>query len=345
MHPQDDARLHPAQTGQGRQHSRLRPRRAGRPPWRHRLPLVVTAALCLAWPAVGARAADPLYPSTDCTSAAGVLIDGFVGPAHVVVRTDSGPPASVCIAIDTGTAHVGGKVVIDSALPGIPFSDNNQAACAADPNNTRVRSGTIGPDNEPYRIDVTNRTDAVWVCVQATSVVAKRVVIAKSGSGTSGFLPDATAPYGYTERAAPVGQASAACQTAASGTKTRLVNADVGTAHLWAYIWQEPGGAKSHLCLRAQQPAQSPTTAVGGRLDLDSGGSQSFVTTDTSADFSPCDFNLASDPTATVPYVFKIRNPLSGSPAWACLRVDSTYRRVKLDAGGSQGVAGFTPDT
>lgn len=311
-------------------HARLRPVRLVS------LALVALTA-AVAVPAGTAGAVDPLYPSNDCATGTGVF-DGFVGDTHVRLRTASPSPTTtwVCVAADDGTTHVGGKAVVEAGTPSTPEVDGDHTACADHPDNQRLRDMTLGPDEEPVVVDLAAGTDGVWLCVQATTEVAERVVVPVDTGGTT-FLPDTTAPYPYVETPAPLGEPSSACQESLTGDRTRLVNVEVAGTHLWLYTWQESSSV-SHACVRVEG-----AEAAGGRLDLDTAGGQTFATTDASDDFTPCDVPVVSDP-GTPPYDVRISDPLEGPPAWACVQIDGISRRVALDTAGGQGVVAFTPD-
>lgn len=272
------------------------------------------------------------YPSNDC-DAGTAMLDGFIGDVYYKLRTAPNPadPATtwVCVAVDAEGEHRGGKVLVSQDAANAAAADDEAAACDADAANRLLNEdGQVGPI--PFELEVNQPSGEVWVCISANgSTLTKRLVIATGSLPSVKFLADAASPYPYPETPS-VASASAACQAAPSSSRERLVNAQVGPSHVWLYTWSE-SASRTHVCTRVDD--------AGGRLTLDGNGSQTIASVDSGTDFTPCDSNVLT--LTTPPISSKVH---VGGPAWACLRADSTSRRVKLDAGGGQGVASFTPD-
>lgn len=180
--------------------------------------------------------------------------------------------------------------------------------------------------NEPYRLDITPQANEVWVCVQTTSLVNYKVVIATSGGAVPSFEPDLTNPHPgcYGEPTSP-GSASSLCQTA-GGTKTRLLNAEVGGSRVWLYSLQE-SPTKTDICVR------SATANTGMRLTLDANGGQSVVSAPAS-NLGECTFQIIDD---NGPPPFSIYTSQAGAnPVAACVKVGTSYQSVRMNANGGQ---------
>jgi Glycine rich protein len=279
-------------------------------------------------------------PSNDCNGLGTSVVDGFLDGVYVRLRTAPDPvdPTNtwVCVAVDNGTTHVGGKLVVDATAPGPVEVDDFQGTCDGDPGSRLLNEdGAVGPI--PFDIDINNPAGQVWLCLSVNNgTVAKRVVVSEVLPSNVSFLADPATPYPYAEAPAPVGQPSSTCQNATTGSRTRLVNADVATSHLWLYTLAE-SSSRADVCVRAQTPLAS----AGGRLTVDGGGGQTFVTTDNSSDFSVCDTNVIS--LTTPPLQVRLH---AGHPAWVCLQLGGmVFRRVEITTTGGQGIVTFTPDT
>jgi hypothetical protein len=307
-----------------------------------------TTTLC--W-AVGANgvilrydASSPgAYPSNDCDGGGTIVFDGFVERAYYKLRTRPNPtdPTEtwICVAVDTTGTHFGGKVAVSQSAVGAVSVDDAVSECDAN-TSTRIfeQEGAVGP--VPFDVDVNRFASGdIWVCVMANATtVEKRVKVSTSSLPGVNVALDDSAPYPYVEPPTP-GSASVACQTG-GGNRTRIVNARVGTSHVWLYTWTEANffgvPTRMHVCTRAQTPLMT----TGGRLTIDAGGGQTLATVDESSDFGPCETNLLT--LSTPPLVSRIH--AGTPPAWVCLRADTIYRRVKLDPAGGQGIATFRPD-
>lgn len=292
---------------------------------------VATLQLC------GAAPASAGYPSDGCSGYAGVnsgftYFNGYVGNTFVRLLSDR-PDASTiryCIAIDTGSSHFGGQVVVNTSAAGAVTADDAWTQCDADPA-SRVfgETGAVGP--VPFSV-VVNRFPSgdVWLCVMANdTTVAKRIRINTSGLPGVTFLPDDPAPNVYSREQPPPGTPSGTCQAATTG-KTRILDYDLLASHHALYTWAE-SSSRAHVCMRFG--------ITSGRLTLDANGGQTLVTTDQSSDFTPCDTNVLtlSDP----PIVMRSH---VAAPAWVCVRVGAMAQRIKLDTTGGQGIVTFTPD-
>ncbi|MDX6696892.1 MAG: hypothetical protein QOE65_289 [Solirubrobacteraceae bacterium] len=227
-------------------------------------------------------------------------------------------------------------MAVTGAPGGIVAVDDAADACDGRPD-TRIlnQDGAVGP--VPFDVDVNQFPSGdSWVCVSANgNSLAKRILIDGTAVSVASFASDTSTPYPLNAERAPTGSASSACQNASSG-KTRVVNADVGPTHVWLYTWTE-SSTRTHACVRVD----GSLGAEGGRLTVDGNNGPTFANVDSSADFSPCETNVLT--LGTPPIAVKTHS--GATPAWVCLRADSTYRRVKIDAGNGQSVVSFTPDT
>ena len=280
------------------------------------------------------------YPSDDCASGV-ALIDGHVERAFVRLRTASvGGQSLVCMAVDGGgSGHVGAKLVVGSPS-GAPVVDDDQAACSAPANVAyRVfdRQLSVGPNNEPVRIEVNVLPGAAWVCLKATNTpgLAKRVVVVLTPSSGVVVLPDSNVSRSYTEQQ-PTNTAlpSSVCQLGTTGSKQRVLNLEGPERHVWLYARQETAWRTS-VCVRVEGD-----TPAGGRLTIDGDGSQTFVIT--SSDLSPCTFNVVTD---SGPPPSSIRlSPPGNVPASVCVAINGIPVRVTV-SNGTQAVLSWTPDT
>jgi hypothetical protein len=243
------------------------------------------------------------------------------------------------VALDNATAHFGGKVRVSGNTLSVVSVDDNQGQCDANPSSRVLNQpGTVGSVSFDVDVNAMPGSDLAWVCVRVSSLpLAKRIVIRTDSPSGTGFDQDVTTPFPYVERPNP-GSASSTCQAAPIG-RTRLLNADVGTAHIWLDTLSQNGGIRASVCVRGQHPSVNPTTAAGAALTADSGGGQTFATIDSVFDFTPCDTNVLT--LGTPPLQLKAH---AGAPAWACVQVGGIVRRVRLDAGG-QSVASLTQDS
>lgn len=259
------------------------------------------------------------YPSEDCAS--DPVVRGFVGDTFVNLQAE--PTAdgalTLCVAGEAGGTHVGGKLVVGGGSVPTP-ADGNVAACAADPANVVLRHGTLGPDNEPYRLEVTPRTAEVWVCVRLTSSFGTRFVVPTTNPTATSFAADSPLPSGYGERDPMAGNPSSACQNAPTG-RTRLVNLASGSTHTWLYVWQE--AARTNVCVRS--------SAHGGRLMIQS--PLALVAT-SSTDMSPCTSNVITD---GGPPPFSIRTSVPGAttPVSVCVEVEGMKQRLSFGGQGA----------
>lgn len=297
---------------------------------------------------------DRAYSSNDCSPAGTAVFDGFVGPDYVKLRTQQvGGATWVCLAVDDGVTHFGGKVKVGGGLvPGnVTVNDGVVAAdrCDANPSSRIVnQSGFVTVVN--YDIDVNtnpNSTDAAWICVVVsdsvtnTPWVAKQIVISTSTPSDTGFDQDLVAPYPFYFAAPNPGAVSAYCQ--ANGG-TRLVNADVGPGHVWLYTLSEAGGTRQHVCFRGR----NGTTVGGERLTVDGGGGQNLVSV-TQQDVAPSVFGtyctipvFGSDD----PYVF-LKAGVASPSAYGCVGVLGTNKLLTVTAnpGGGQTVVTHQEET
>jgi hypothetical protein len=284
---------------------------------------------------------SPQYPSDDCAGSA--VFDGYAGGEYLKLRTDSvGGTTSVCVALDSGTSHFGGKVSVSGGTPGSPI-DGSGNACDQNPGSrVRDQEGFVSVFN--YDIDVNvspNASDAVWVCVKVTNTldnstpVFNRLVIRTATPSGTGFTQDVATAHPIVGSYVPApnpGTASSYCQVNGG---TRLINADIGPAHVWEYTASENGGTRQHLCLRGQSGLQG----AGEHLTVDGGGGQNFVTVN-QQDVNPGVFNTYCNIPVfgnTDPYIF-LKAGTGGLSAYGCVGLLTINKLITLTAnpGGSQ---------
>ena len=280
------------------------------------------------------------YPSGDCSGPP--IFDGFAGNNYLKLRTGSASGATfLCVALDNGSTHVGGKLTSAGVTsPDNVTRDANHGACDANPASRVLNEeGFVGPF--PFDLDINLNPatgDAAWVCVQIvngvnnTPLVTERIILKGSTPSGTGFAQDSTASFPYVAPPS-TGSATAYCQSG-----TRLVNADVGSAHMWLYTLSE-STTRQHVCLRGQQG----NTTSGSRLSVDGGGSQTFLTSaaaNPATDFGVCDVPIIG--LSTPPLLLKAH---AGNPSYACVTLLSTSQRITVNGSGSQTVATLTPDS
>lgn len=282
------------------------------------------------------------FPSDDC-NAGSTVVSGWTQNVYSSLRTlATGSSTSACVALEQGSTHLGGKVVVSTAGPVTPSTDDDQSACA-NPANAGdyhlIRDLSVL--SRPFRIEAKVRPSAaapteVWVCVKADTVT-KRLIVPTRVAGVPTFVADSTSPHSpaYASPAGPAGKASSTCQ-ALGGQAGRLLNLQVGGTPAWLYTWQE-SPTRTHVCVRAGTGATD-----GGRLTIDRLGGVNVVLTDASADRSPCAQQVVDD--VGPPPFWIYTSSGSSTPAWACLKVGSTFARVKVDTAGGQGIVTFTRD-
>lgn len=277
------------------------------------------------------------YPSHDCT-AASPAFDGFVGAYHVHVRTQSaGADTWVCAAVDDGVNHIGTKLAV-AGLIGSPKVDGEQPACSA-PANVRYRvvdrALTVGPTNEPVRLEVNRMPGQVWLCLKVTNQpgLAQRVVLDVALAAPLTVLYDAPQSWDYPDTTPNPLLPSSSCQLA-SGSSIRVVDATIAGTRVSLYA-ATPTAARVDVCARIDGAIRA-----GGRVRVDAAGWQNAVSV--WSDLTPCTFNVITDggPPA---YSVRLSPPANGVPASACVSANGTTARVTVTSGGA-GVATWTPD-
>ena len=264
--------------------------------------------------------------SNDCNSwPSTTVVDGHFDGSYVKLRSAAvGAATWVCTAVDNGIAHVGAKLTVDGARA-VPAADGNQGACSANPA-TRIfdRSLTVGPTNEPVRLEINVSATELWVCLKVTNTsgLARRLVVPLAPASAVTAAMDGMWSESYPERA-PTGSASSLCQLGTGGVKTRVINADIATGHLWSYAWRAPDN-RTYVCMRFQ----TGSAFVGGRLMVNP-GPQGPVTL--SSDLTPCTVNVISD-SGPPPYSIKLSNPASGLPASMCIAAGGISQRITVNA-------------
>jgi hypothetical protein len=162
----------------------------------------------------------------------------------------------------------------------------------------------------------------VWVCVTVGDF-NRRVIIPVVATPAVTFLPDSDAAHPGTEQ--PPTDAllpSSACEN--NGGEP-VVNADLGSSHVWLYSSQE-SSSRAHACVRAEG-----TTSAGGRLTIDTAGSPG-VTPEVGTltdQAGQCDLNVITN---TEPVSLSVRRSSSTDPAWVCVDVEGTRHQVRLGA-------------
>lgn len=299
----------------------------------------VVATMTVAAPPVQAAG----FPSDDCNSG-GSVSNGWLGSVYHAVRTASiGSTTLVCVVFEQAPVHIGGRLTISTAAPVTPSTDTNQAACA-DPLNagdyTLIRD--IGVLGRQVKIDMkvrpsTSSPSEAWVCIRVDNVTA-RVIVPAAIVQPPAFAADDTSVHvpQYPANAQTAGSASATCKQS-GGETGRLANLATGGVPTYVYTWQETA-TRQHLCVRT-----GAGPGDGGRLTIDRNGGLTVATTDASTDKTPCAQQIYEDAGPPPSYLY-VGDPGVG-PAWACLRLGTTYLRVKLDSAGGQNVVTFTRDS
>lgn len=283
------------------------------------------------------------FVSDDCDTAGTNVVTGFVGDQYVKARwKQSNGQTRVCVAAEQSGEHMGGRLVFGGgATPGAVQVDDgaaSAAACAADPNNVPVQSGTV-LGGQPYWIHVTPSptasSDAAWVCIRFTSTLGLRLRL--SAADAVPFL-DFTADPGhahapaYTTALWPVAGPSATCSAAPQ--RRRYLDVEVGDTRSALYGWSE-APTEHHLCLRA-----GGAGGAGGRLTVASDAASSVTLGSSTA---PCPFDVVTRSDAPS-YGLYISDPSAvGLPVSACGAVAGTATSVTVsspDAGG----ATWSPD-
>lgn len=266
------------------------------------------------------------HSSNDCSSWPSTpVIDGHFDGSYVRLRSAAvGSATWVCTTVDNGLTHIGAKLTVDGARA-VPAVDSNQGACSANPA-SRIfdRSLTVGPTNEPVRLEVNVSATELWVCLKATNTsgLARRLVVPLTPGSAVAVALDGLWSESYPERA-PTGSVSSLCQLGTGGVKTRLINADIATGHVWSYVWRAPDN-RTYVCARFQ----TGSVFVGGRLMVNP-GPQGPVTT--SSDLTPCTVNIISD-SGPPAYSIKTSNPTSGLPASVCMAAGGFNQRITVNA-------------
>jgi hypothetical protein len=225
----------------------------------------------------------------------------------------------VCVVVERGGTHVGGKIVL-SAAPGSISPDvgvdlTQAAAESCQPIGQRIDSGILV--GQPYFIYVApnpNGTNGAWVCA-AWGGVYVRVRAAATTPVAFTFLPDQEQPVGY-EDAPLTGLRSGTCKAAGG---TRHVNLTVGAATPVALYTASPSPDQVDVCARVADK--------GGRLRVDRDAVPTVVT-GTNRD-SSCPFAMFDNGTLA------LYTPPVGSttpPLGVCVSVGGMTARVTVDA-------------
>lgn len=290
----------------------------------------------------GAAALAAVFPSDDCNAGANVS-NGWVGPAYHAVRTASvGSAVHVCAVFEAAPVHVGGRLTVSTAGPVTPSTDGDHAACANPANaGEYLLVRDVGVLGRQVKIDVkvrpsTSSISEAWVCIRIDTVTT-RVIVPAAVVQPPSFAPDDAVVHSpiYPANPHPVGVSSRQCKDN-GGEGGRLLNVLVGDVPALAYTWQE-SATRQHVCVRV-----GTTPGAGGRFTLDRTGVANAAVTDSSTDRTPCPTQVYEDG-GPPPSSLYLGTPGS-SPAWACLRVATTYLRIKLEPAGALGLVSFTPD-
>lgn len=277
------------------------------------------------------------WPSDGCDQGTNV-VSGYVGIAYVKVRELSGLPADpdatvVCIVAEP-LYHLGGRLTLTGAGAGTVSTVDDgtaaSAACAAQPHNVRVQSGTL-LGGQPYWVDVTPAPfasgDATWVCLRVTDAVALRI---RFGTGVlAAFTPDTI--YGhypdYPPPSWPAGVAAPTCAAAANAVRYVDLAVGEGNQPVSLYSWNE-SATRAHVCYRGGGSA--------GRFTVDTTatpGVSPLVTVTNTA--TACPFAVITRDQAPT-YGVYTSNPatLPNPPASACVSVGGTTTGVSVGATG-----------
>lgn len=292
------------------------------------------------------------HVSDDCDAGTNV-VSGFLGDAYLKLRHSPSAidPTStfVCVALETGGSHLGGRLTIGGGSPSgdVPVDQDSASAasCAATAGNVRVQGGTVA-GGEPYWIDAAPAPAAsgetTWVCVRLTSAFGVRLrVPGPAVLGTTGFVPDGGTTHApaYSAGPWPTPGLSASCAAAVSGTRTRLIDATVGTSRVGLYAWQE-SPSRAHVCIRG-----GGVGGAGGRLTVDtaaSPGVSPVVTTTNST--APCPFDVVTR-TDAPSYGVYVSDPsaLPNPPVSGCVGVADFAAGATIGADAAA-TARWSPD-
>lgn len=307
--------------------------------------------------AVGTSPVQPDGVHSDDCAGGTTVVDGYVGDAFLRLEARQVDSRTVwlCARADVGSIGQGAKVVVAAPGGGSPPSvgvDESSFACRSESVNDwplPMFSGVVGdPSNGPasaeYHAFGYLDPDEVWLCarvVTSAASVNRRVVLrAPSGSQPPevSVLLDEPGAGPPNEAAAP-GKSSGTCQNASFG-RTRVLNADIGDAHVWVYSWRQ-SDTRAHLCARVDGAAD-----FGGRLTVDASGlsDPDLVLETSTGDMSPCTNSLVHHEAPTL----DVRYGTAGTTASVCVNAGGSWRRVTVGAtGGSPGAPSvtFTPDS
>lgn len=283
--------------------------------------------------------------SGSCGSPLATVSDGYAGDVYVRMRVQPDPtdPKTtwVCYRGSNGSSlELGGRLDLTAAgTSGDPPSfDEASGRCASEPGNAvppphPLVAGELGDPQEPphlsFSVDSYATEGAGWVCLEVGDF-KRRAAISVPGASAPAVashidspapaLPDSTPP--------PAGYPSGTCQSGLAGTPQRYLNADLGTAHVWAYSAQ-PSQSKVHVCARLEGPV-----SAGGMVTLDASNSPGVTPViETSSDTSPCTTSVASIDNPVSAGVS--RSPTGSNPASVCVRAGSTQQRITVGTQGS----------
>jgi len=288
-----------------------------------------------------APAAAAGYPSNDCDTSQTIVFDGFLVSNYIKLRASSGPGGEtwVCFAVDDQARHFGGKAIV-SRGSGTPLTmDDDWDACNLNPGQIAGDSGTIIGRPFEYEIEQTPTGD-VQICVMLDGgTVGKRFKISPAGIPSANFLPDDAQPYPYTDAISP-GNASGTCQT--NPARKRWVNAQIGLQRIWLVTLPE-SQSRNHVCWRVSSPLLQPSGfPYGGRITVDSGGQQTFVTAGATSDLSACDQDIITTQSG---FLLRYHVGVIG-PSYVCARIPSVISwRLEANPSGQLGVVSVAGDT
>jgi hypothetical protein len=295
----------------------------------------------------------PGVPSDACEQNATTVLDGYFGSLYTRLKVkDTGSSTmSVCARLqpEGGAEYTGGRFVVGGvdSNPGVDdVVDSNYNACSTTtpnlvPTEHPFRSGNVGdPDDPPYvpyMVDTyANEDRAAWLCLQAG--IGARVKFSGTGSV---FEQDNPATAGNAPGRTPwtPDKASTDCESQASGTKTRAVNAKIGATHVWLTTWQS--GSTIQLCVRAEG-----STTAGGRLTFTGVPGVNVTPVLTwGFDANGCTSDVF---VSNQDQLYVRRSPGTNNPASVCVTKGATSLRVTAGYTGSGslvGIPSWTPDS
>ncbi len=279
--------------------------------------------------------------ASDSCSDDATVADGFGGGTYVKLRAEQVDPDTtwICLRATGASQNFGGRVEITGAAAGqLPTHDEDSPACVenaednAVPGNHPVRSGTVGPNQTPFMVDVLAMRDgsAAWLCVQVGNV-HKRLIVPLEGPTppTVRIFSDAPPVPNPAPEHPPAGYPSGGCQDGAGGEHASFMNAElVSGAHVWLESWRS-SERRALMCVRFESPFET----FGGALLVDATGSPGLTPVITPGDhMTPCPRNVFRSDQNDVEIK---RSDVGVTPASLCVRKGETTVSLSANVIGS----------